>query len=186
MGTKYSTNAASGYNSVPPADDGTVSEANKGKWSTIKEKLADPIKTLADTINSELVTHFDNGPVAYTSNQTIGASHYGQVIQVSGSANTQTLSDAATLGAGWNAEFVSTDTTNTVTIARATASDMVNETTANISLLPLQHIKAVVNAAANGFLVSSVIRTNKNNNIAEDITFNSTSLNTILQHRVFN
>jgi hypothetical protein len=171
MGTKYSSNTTSGYNSTAPSDDGTVSEANKGKWSTIKEKLADPVKTLADTINTDLVEHFDNGPVAYTSNQTIGASHYGKVIQVSGAANTQTLSDAATLGAGWNCEFVSTDTTNTVTIARATASDMVNETTANISLLPLQSVKAVVNASANGFLVGFVTRKDKSNTISESNTY---------------
>ena len=171
MGAKYSSNSTSGYNATPPADDGTVSEANKGKWSTIKEKLSDPVKTLADAINTDLVEHFDNGPVAYTSNQTIGASHYGKVIQVSGAANTQTLSDAATLGAGWNCEFVSTDTTNTVTIARATASDMINETTANISLLPLQSIKAVVNAAANGFLVGFVTRKDKANTISESNTY---------------
>ena len=171
MGTKYSSNSSSGYNATPPSDDGTVSEANKGKWSTIEEKLSRPVKTLADAINTDLVEHFDNGPVAYTSNQTIGASHYGKVIQVSGAANTQTLSDAATLGAGWNCEFVSTDTTNTVTLARATASDMVNETTANISLLPLQSIKAVVNAAANGFLVGFITRKDKTNTISESNTY---------------
>ena len=154
MGTRYTTNAASGYNATPPADDATVSEANKGKWSTIKEKLSDPLKTLAEAINTDLVTHFDNGPVAYTSNQTLGAAHYGQVIQASGSGTTLTLSDATALGAGWNCEIVSVDTTNTVSIARATAADLINETTANMSLLPLQQIKAVVNAAANGFLVS--------------------------------
>lgn len=169
MGTKYSSNSASGYNATPPADDGTVSEANKGKWSTIKTKLADPVKDLADTINSELVTHFDNGPVAYTANQTLGTGHYGQYVQVSGSGVTLTLTDANTLGAGWNCEIVSTDTTNTVTIDRATASNTINETTANISLLPLQTVKAVVNAAATGFLVKSDRRTNKTNRVGEDI-----------------
>jgi hypothetical protein len=176
MGTKYSSNSASGYNATPPADDGTVSEANKGKWSTIKEKLADPVKTLADTINSELVTHFDNGPVAYTTNQTLGLTHYGQVIQVSGSGVTLTLSDASTLGAGWNCEMVSTDTSNTVTVARATASNTINETSSNISLLPLNHVRAVVNAAATGFLVSSVPRTTKKNRVQEETQLVGVSL----------
>lgn len=155
MGTKYSSNSASGYNSTPPVDDGTVSEANKVKWSTIKTKLADPVKTLADTINSELATHFDNGPNAYTANQTLGATHYNQVVQVSGSGVTLTLSDAATLTAGWFCEIISTDSSNNVTLGRATASDMINETSADVTILPLQQLRVVVNAAANGFLVST-------------------------------
>lgn len=155
MGTKYSSNSASGYNSTPPVDDGTVSEANKVKWSTIKTKLADPVKTLADTINSELATHFDNGPNAYTANQTLDATHFNKVIQVSGAAVTLTLTDAATLTAGWYCDIVSTDTTNNVTLGRATASDMINETSADVTILPLQQLRVVVNAAANGFLVST-------------------------------
>ena len=179
MGTKYSSNTASGYNSTPPPDDGTVSEANKGKWSTIKTKLSDPIKTLAESINTDLVTHFDNGPVAYTSNQTLGASNNGQVVQASGSGTTLTLSDAATLGSGWNCEISSTDSTNTVTVARATASDMINETTADVSLLPLQGIKLVVNAAANGFLSSVSPRQGKTLSLGAPLTvttFSATSI----------
>lgn len=153
MGTKYSSNAESGYNATPPADDGTVSEANKVKWSTIKTKLGDPIKSLAETINSELVTHFDHGPTALTTNTTLGASHYEQFIQVSGSGVTLTLSDAATLGAGWNCEIHSTDSSNDVSIARATASDTINSLSNNFVLLPLQSVKVLVNAAANGFIV---------------------------------
>ncbi len=154
MGTRYSTNSASGYNSTPPADDGTVSEANKVKWSTVKTKLGDPVKDLADTINSELVTHFNNGPTAITSNTTLDSTHYNKVIQVSGSGVTLTLTDASTLGAGWYCDIVSTDTTNNVTLARATASNMINETSADITILALQDLHVVVNAAANGFLVS--------------------------------
>jgi hypothetical protein len=120
MGTKYLTNAASGYNATPPADDGTVSEANKVKWATIKTKLTDPAKTLADDINADLLTHFDMGPTVLTSNTTLGASHYNQFIQVSGSGVTLTLSDAATLGAAWYCWIVNTDTSNSVTLGRAT------------------------------------------------------------------
>ena len=156
MGTKYSTNATSGYNSLPPSDDGTVSEANKVKYSTLKTKLADPIKTLADTINSELVTHFNNGPSAVTANTTLGASHYNQVIQASGAAVTLTLSDAATLLAGWYCWVRNTDTTESITIGRATAGDTFNGTAANYSLKPNEAIMIVCNAAANGFITVSL------------------------------
>ena len=151
MGTKYSSQSASGYNSVPPADDGTVSESNKGKYSTIKTKLADPVKTLADAINTALGTHFDHGPTALTSNTTLGASHYEKFIQVSGSGVTLSLSDAATLGAGWNCCIVSTDSANATTIGRATGGDTINGSAANYTLQARAGILVFVNAAATGF-----------------------------------
>lgn len=175
MGTKYSTVAVSGYNATPPSDDGTVSESNKVKWSTIKTKLPDPIKTALDSINSNLVIHFDRGPVALVANTTLGATHYGQMVQVSGSGVTLTLTDAAALTAGWFAEIVSTDAANSVTLARATASDTINETTANITILPLQHLRVAVNAAANGFLVKSGWRHSKATQIGEAITLTDLS-----------
>ena len=154
MGTKYSSNASSGYNATPPADDGTVSEANKVKYSTIKTKLSDPIKTLADTINSELATHFDNGPNNYTVSQTLAATNFNQVNQVSGSGVTLSLTAATTLAAGWFTDIVSTDTTNSVTLARLAAADTINGVSSDVTILPLQALRVVVNAAATGFLAS--------------------------------
>lgn len=151
MGTKYSSNATSGYNATPPADDGTVAEANKVKWSTIKTKLADPVKDLSDTINTELVTHFDRGPTALTTNTTLGASHYNQFIQVSGSGVTLTLTDANTLTAGWFTDITSTDTSNNVTLARATAANTIDAVSADVTIRPLETLRIYVNAAATGF-----------------------------------
>lgn len=151
MGTKYASVSVSGYNATPPADDGTVSEANKVKWSTIKTKLPDPLKTAIESIDTALVTAFDRGPTALTSNTTLGASHYEKFIQVSGSGVTLSLSDAATLGAGWNCVIVNTDTSNTVTIGRATSGDTFNGSAGNYSLLPGVCIKVFVIAAATGF-----------------------------------
>lgn len=156
MGTKYSTNAASGYNATPPSDDGTVSESNKVKYSTVKTKLADPVKDLADTINSELVTHFDRGPTALTSNTTLGATHYNQFIQASGASVTLTLTDASTLTAGWYCDVVNTDSNNDIAIARATASNTINSLSNDVVLLPLQAARIFVNAAANGFLYRDI------------------------------
>src|SRR3990167_3336735 len=170
MGTKYSTNSASGYNATPPADDGTVSEANKTKWSTVKTKLADPVKDLADTINSELVTHFNNGPTAITSNTTLDGTHYNKIIQVSGVGVTLTLTDAATLTAGWYCDIISTDASNNVTLARATASNTINETSADVTILPLQALRLIVNAAANGFLVDLSPRHSKAFKLSNDVT----------------
>jgi hypothetical protein len=157
MGTKYTDQSASSYDSTPPADDGTVSEANKVKWSTIKTKLSDPLKTQADAISDALVTHFDNGPRALITNTTLGASDYGKIIQVSGSGVTLTLTDAASLTAGWYCRIINNDSSNGKTIARATGGDTINGSAANYTMDVNQGVDVVVNAAANGFLLRSVV-----------------------------
>jgi hypothetical protein len=179
LGAKYSTNSASGYNSTPPADDGSVSEANKVKWSTIKTKLADPTKTLAEAIDADLVTHFDQGPTALTSNTTLGASHFNQFIQVSGSGVTLSLTDAATLGAGWNCWIFNTDT-NTTTISRATGGDTINGSAANYTLPARSGIRVVVNAAATGFEIRSYLNPLGDNTITSTDAGASAGPNLIL------
>ena len=152
MGSKYASKTISGYNATPPADDGTVSEANKVKWATIKTKLDDPIKTLSEAINSALTTHFNTGPTAFTASDTLGVTHHNQDIQVSGSGVTLTLSDAATLGAGWFCSIYNVGTAD-VTIALATAADTINAVSASVTIYPLESIKVFVIAAATGFFV---------------------------------
>jgi hypothetical protein len=150
MSTKYSSKATSGYNATPPADDGTEVEANKVKWSTIKEKLSDVLKTFGEAINSALVTHFDNGPTAISSNTTLAASHYGQLIEVT-SNPVLTLTDASTLTAGWWCEIRNNGTSN-ATMDRATASDTIDGVSSSITIYPLDTFKIIVKAAADGFL----------------------------------
>lgn len=179
MGAKYTTNATSGYNATPPADDGTVSEANKVKWSTIKTKLTDTLKTFAEAIDTDLVAHFNNGPTAITSNTTLGASHYNQIIQVSGAAVTLTLSDAATLAAGWFCRIVNTDSSNNVTIGRATAGDTINGSAANFTLTALHAIDVFVIAAATGFQVRSAVINPATTDTAQTLTSKTLSSATL-------
>lgn len=42
--------SVSGYNDSPPSDDGSKTESNRIKWSTIKSKLTDPLKTAIDSL----------------------------------------------------------------------------------------------------------------------------------------
>src|SRR3990167_638695 len=174
MGTKYSSESISGYNATAPADDGTISEANKVKWSTIKTKLPDPLKTAIENIDSKLTTHFNVGPTALITNTTLDSTHFNKVIQVSGSGVTLTLSDAATLTAGWFCDIISTDASNSVTLARTTGGNTINETSANVTILSLQELRVIVNAAANGFLVSNKARHSKAFKTAEDYTHSGT------------
>jgi len=153
VGSKYSSQSISGYNATPPSDDGTVAESNKTKWSHVTGKIGGPLKTLAEAINTALTSHFDRGPTAYTSSQSIGASLFNEIIQVSGSGVTLTLADAATLGAGWFCDILNTDSSNTVTLARATGGDTINGTASNVSLTPLSSVRAFVVADGSGFFL---------------------------------
>lgn len=54
----YSSQSTSGYNSSPPSDDGSATEANRVYWATIKTKLADVLKTFAEAIDSAVLAAF--------------------------------------------------------------------------------------------------------------------------------
>lgn len=54
----YSSQAIAGYNASPPPDDGSFVAANQLEWAKHKTKLGDPIKTLAEAINSEALAAF--------------------------------------------------------------------------------------------------------------------------------
>ena len=148
---KYTSVVISGYNAVPPSDDGAITEANKVKWSTGKTKLTDPIKTAVEAINTGIVNAFDKGPSVIVVDTTLTSSHYGYFLQVTGSGITLPLTDAATLIAGWHCTIVSTDS-NTFTIARLTGTDTIDGTAANIIVPARTQVKIFVNAAANGFI----------------------------------
>jgi len=150
LGSRYTSKSATGYNATPPSDDGATTEANKVKWSTIKNKLTDPPKVLAEAINTAINTALDYGPISVVSAAvTLGASHNNQFIEMSG-ASTPTLGDAATLGAGWFVDVKNTGS-NVVTVARTTSGDMINDVTADVTMNALDYIRFVVNAAADGF-----------------------------------
>lgn len=54
----YTSQTISNYNASPPPDDGTQTVANQLSWSKHKTKLADPIKTLAEGINTAVSATF--------------------------------------------------------------------------------------------------------------------------------
>ena len=54
----YTSQTISGYNSSPPPDDGTQTAANQLSWAKHKTKLSDPVKTLAESINTAVSATF--------------------------------------------------------------------------------------------------------------------------------
>src|SRR3990167_9383363 len=56
----YASVSISGYNASPPADDGTLVAANLVKYAHPKEKLADPLKTAIESINTNVDSAMDS------------------------------------------------------------------------------------------------------------------------------
>ena len=133
----YTSQSISGFNSSPPADDGTESEANRVFWSTIKSKLADPLNTFAAAINSEVNTAFGkvfgNAVVAITTNTNLATSHQGQLIK-STNAITLTLLAGATAGTNFVFAFYNNDSSNSLTLGRNSMN--INNAASDITVKP--------------------------------------------------
>ncbi len=124
MGSPYVSQASSGYNSSPPPDDGSTVAANKEKWSDVKTKLGDPVKNLADAINTQLRTALDVSPTTTASNYTTQAADHLKPIEVTGTTTIK-LGDCASMIAqaiGYQTTIYNKGT-NTVTVGVITATD---------------------------------------------------------------
>lgn len=103
MGAPYESVEASGYNANPPPDDGTQSAANRVKWATIKSKLADVLKALADGINANVLSAFEKvvGGAGITStavNYTVQDTDQGKLVRATVAGITVTSPDATDVG----------------------------------------------------------------------------------------
>lgn len=121
----YTPQTISSYNTNPPPDDGTVSSDNEVTWAKHKTKLGDPIKTLAEAINTQLVTSFGTVDTslarsllvttgAKASTFTLGATDNGKILRCTGTY-TINMDAAATLGDGWKVVIIN-EGTGTLTI----------------------------------------------------------------------
>jgi hypothetical protein len=155
MGSKYTSNSASGFNATPPPDDGSVSEANKLKWSYIKTKLADPVKTLADDINTDLVTALDTSARAISASDSSAATDHWRTIQVNTASVTVTLADAATMAAGYIVT-VANQSSGEITVALATAANTIDAVTNTTVTIPAKEARTyIVNVALTGYVTKS-------------------------------
>ena len=116
---KYTAQAISGYNTSPPSDDGTQTAANEITWAKHKTKLADPVKTLAEGIDTAITamaaTTFLNDVEAKTANFTVAAANQGSIFTTT-NAITATLTSAATLGKGFACALINSDASSDLTI----------------------------------------------------------------------
>ena len=157
MGAKYTTNSASGYNSSPPPDDGSQVAANLVTWATHKTKLADPVKTLADDINTDLVAAFDYSVRQITASDNTVAGDHMRVVEIAPTvtpAITVSLGDAATMTNVYRV-FVKNSSAINQTVGRVTGGDTIDGVAGNVTLIPGEGRAFQTNAAATGYLTIS-------------------------------
>lgn len=154
MGSRYTTQIASGYNSSPPADDGSQSASNLITWAGIKTKVGDPVKNLADAMNTALVTAFDYSTRQITASDSVAASDHMKVVEIAPTvtvAVTVTLPDAATMTSNFRV-WVRNSSAVAATVARATGGDTIDGAAANITLQAGQACLFGTTASAAGYL----------------------------------
>jgi hypothetical protein len=155
LGSKYSTQAISGYNSSPPSDDGSTAATNRVAWSTIKTKLTDPPKNQAGSIDSAIVTALDTSPRAITgSDSTIAGDHW-RTIQVNTATVVVTLADAATMTAGYIVN-VANQSAGDITVNLASAGDTIDGVTNTTNTISAKEVREyIVNSTARGYITKS-------------------------------
>lgn len=155
MGTKYATVSVSGYNSSPPADNGSTDATNQILWSTIKTKLPDPLKTAIEAVNSALVSYTDTSVRSITASDSTVAGDHLKTVQTASSVTavvTISLMDATTAAAGYMVRVHNGGLAN-LTVGRATGTDTINGALKNVVLGLGQSALFVVNSTTNGYLM---------------------------------
>jgi hypothetical protein len=157
VGTKYSSIASSGFDASPPADDGSQVAANLITWSGIKSKLASPLKTEIDAINSALVTAFDYSVRQITSSDNTVAADHMKCVEIAPTVTTAvtvSLGDATTMTNNYRV-FVKNSSLVSQTVGRVTAGDTIDGATANFTLPPRSGAIFQTTTGATGYLTVS-------------------------------
>jgi len=151
MGTAYSSQTASGYNASPPSDDGTVSASNQVFWGVdVKGKIGDPLKALADAINTALVAFTNFGSSAVSGTYATVAGDHMTDLECSGTF-TVSLQDANTSTSNYIVGIKNVGS-GTITVALVTNTDTLDGTVNGTTTLgPNAYTRFRVNNAANGY-----------------------------------
>jgi hypothetical protein len=155
MGTKYSGVSVTGFNSSPPADDGSTVATNRIFWATIKTKLADPVKNAVESMNSAILTHVDESTRSIASDDTTAASDHLRTIQVNTSSVSVSLADAMTMANGYIVT-IANQSSGDVTVGLASATDTIDGVTNVTASISTKEAKTfIVNSTAKGYITKS-------------------------------
>lgn len=133
----YTTQTISGYNASPPSDDGAMESQNEATWSGIKTKIGDPVRTLAQDINTQLITSFATtetrlGNLVDSFNYTSALCPYKNLRLLKASASTFTVTaDKLALASTSDVQFIAETVSETVDITTSGANGLDTLTEAN-------------------------------------------------------
>lgn len=102
MGIPYTSVTVADYNLNPPPDDGSQTPANEITWAKHKSKLADPLKTAIESINTNVgnaINKLAGGVTAVSDDYQVLATDQGKLVAQLGSSKTITTPEAATVDA---------------------------------------------------------------------------------------
>lgn len=151
MGIKYTSISQSGYNALPPPDDGSLIPSNMEKWSDVKTKLGDPVLTLAQGINTALTNTLDFSGRATATNDTCLASDHMKTVECT-TTLTATLIDLATVGSGFIISYKNTGT-GVISINLQNAANTLDGTVNGTTTIPPGGWACFkTNTAATGYL----------------------------------
>lgn len=100
MGDPYTSVTVANYNANPPSDDGSTVPSNEITWAKHKTKLADPLKTAIESIDTNVGSAVDKlagGVTAVNDDYTILAGDQGKSIVQSVASKAITTPAAATV-----------------------------------------------------------------------------------------
>jgi hypothetical protein len=155
----YVSPTLTGYNSNPPADDGTQTETNRVKWDTVKTKIGDPLNTYSSSIDSAVNTALDSLPNNSLSGQATGFSiattQDGVVFLVTG-ATTATLPAASDAGAGFQVTIKKNESGTDVVTIDPDGSDTIDAASDYTINETLRAVTIVSDGSSNWTVVSDV------------------------------
>lgn len=150
MSNQYTSVSVADYNTNPPSDDGAQTTANSVTWAKHKTKLADPIKTALESINTNItaafLTNFGGVTTTKTSTYTVVAADRGKLFSVT-NETTITALDAATAGDGFVNTVINSDASAVVTVTGSGAETISGAD--NIFLYPGESISWVCDGTNN-------------------------------------
>lgn len=146
MGAKWSTVSTSTYADGSPSDDGSATEANKVKYTTIKTDLTDPLDTAIDSIVSKLDQRFTETTTSVSTDYTTVASDHAKILEVTDGAIT--LLAAATGGASYRVGVYSSG--QATTVSRSSTDTIDGATSVTVTDKTLAWF--AVNAAGDGYV----------------------------------
>lgn len=144
----YTPPTISNYNASPPSDDGSQTSSNRIYWSTIKNKLSDPIKNYIDSINSSVDAAFSGLFLSTIDdkavNFTAGTGDDGKMFNCT-SAITVTLPPAASATEGYHI-CIFNSSSGTITVD-GDGSETINGA-ANVTLINQYEAVTVISTGA--------------------------------------